>query len=238
MRPRARFDERIKLIDMANKPTEQELRQQNIAEAVSKSELFFQKYGKIIYGCVAAILLIALAILAYNRFVLQPKKAAAQEEMFKAEQKFAQGDYELALNGDDNNLGFEDIIAKYGTKGGEAVYMYAGACALQLGQFDDAIAYFKKYDGKEKILLSRAQAGIGDAYVGLEEYKTALDWYEKAAKTADNMYAAGYLLKAGMVAEELGDTAKALACYKEIKDQYPQAPEASDIDKYITRIEF
>ena len=122
---------------MANKPTEQELRQQNIAEAVSKSELFFQKYGKIIYGCVAAVLLIALAILAYNRFVLQPKKAEAQEEMFRAEQKFAQGDYELALNGDDNNLGFEDIIAKYGTKGGESVYLYAGACALQTGQVDN-----------------------------------------------------------------------------------------------------
>ena len=223
---------------MANKPTEQELRQQNIAEAVSKSELFFQKYGKIIYGCVAAVLLIALAILAYNRFVLQPKKAEAQEEMFRAEQKFAQGDYELALNGDDNNLGFEDIIAKYGTKGGESVYLYAGACALQLGQFDKAIEYFKKYDGGDKILLSRAQAGIGDALVGLEDYKGALAAYEKAAATVDDLFAAGYLLKAGMVAEEMGDKDKALSLYKEIKDQYPQAPEAMDIDKYITRIEF
>ncbi|MBQ6762158.1 MAG: tetratricopeptide repeat protein [Bacteroidales bacterium] len=223
---------------MANKPTEQEIRQQNIAEAVSKSELFFQKYGKIIYGCVAAVLLIALAILAYNRFVLQPKKAEAQEEMFRAEQKFAQGDYELALNGDDNNLGFEDIIAKYGTKGGESVYLYAGACALQLGQFDKAIEYFKKYDGGDKILLSRAQAGIGDALVGLEDYKGALAAYEKAAATVDDLFAAGYLLKAGMVAEEMGDKDKALSLYKEIKDQYPQAPEAMDIDKYITRIEF
>ena len=223
---------------MANKPTEQETRQQNIAEAVSKSELFFQKYGKIIYGCVAAVLLIALAILAYNRFVLQPKKAKAQEEMFRAEQKFAQGDYELALSGDDNNLGFEDIIAKYGAKGGESVYLYAGACALQLGQLDKAIEYFKKYDGGDKILLSRAQAGIGDALVGLEDYKGALAAYEKAAATVDNLFAAGYLLKAGMAAEEMGDKDKAIALYKKIKDQYPQAPEAMDIDKYITRIEF
>ncbi len=223
---------------MANKPTEQEIRQQNIAEAVSKSELFFQKYGKIIYGCVAAVLLIALAILAYNRFVLQPKKAEAQEEMFRAEQKFAQGDYELALNGDDNNLGFEDIIAKYGTKGGESVYLYAGACALQTGQFDKAVEYFKKYNGGDKILLSRAQAGIGDALVGLEDYPGALAAYEKAAATVDDLFAAGYLLKAGMVAEEMGDKDKALSLYKEIKDQYPQAPEAMDIDKYITRIEF
>ena len=223
---------------MANKPTDQELRQQNIAEAVSKSELFFQKYGKIIYGCVAAILLIALAILAYNRFILQPQKEKAQAAMYVAEQRFAAGDFELALNGDDNDLGFEEIIDTYGVKGGKSVYMYAGACALQTGDFDKAIKYFKKYAGEDKILLARAQAGIGDAYVGLEDYKNALAAYEKAAATIDNMFAAGYLLKAGQVAEELGDKEKALAFYNKIKDQYPQSAEASDIDKYITRIEF
>ena len=223
---------------MANKPTEQELRQQNIAEAVSKSELFFQKYGKIIYGCVAAILLIALAILAYNRFILQPQKEKAQAAMYVAEQRFAAGNFELALNGDDNDMGFEEIIDTYGVKGGKSVYMYAGACALQTGDFDKAIKYYKKYDGEDKILLARAQAGIGDAYVGLEDYKNALAAYEKAAGTIDNMFAAGYLLKAGQVAEELGDKDKALAFYNKIKDQYPQSAEASDIDKYITRIEF
>ena len=224
---------------MANKPTEQEIRQQNIAEAVSKSELFFQKYGKIVYGCVAAVLLIALAILAYNRFILQPKKEKAQAEMFKAEQKFAQGNFELALNGDDNTMGFEEIIDTYGSKAGEAVYLYAGASALQIGEFDKAISYFKKYNGEDSILLSRAQAGIGDAYVGLEDYKSALAAYEKAAATvSSNMYAAGYLLKAGQVAEEMGNKDKALDFYKKIKDQYPESAEASDIDKYITRLEF
>ena len=223
---------------MANKPTEQELRQQNIAEAVSKSELFFQKYGKIVYGCVAAVLLIALAILAYNRFILQPQKEKAQEAMFKAEQKYDNGNFELALNGDDNLMGFEEIIDTYGAKGGEAVYLYAGSCALQTGEFEKAIKYFKKYGGEDTILLSRAQAGIGDAYVGLEDYKSALAAYEKAAATADNLFAAEYLLKAGQAAEELGDKEKALACYKKVKDQYPQAVEAMDIDKYITRIEF
>jgi tetratricopeptide (TPR) repeat protein len=223
---------------MAKQTTEQEQRQQNVAEAVSKTELFFQKNSKLIYGCVAAVLLIALAILAYNRFILQPQKEKAQTAMFKAEQKFIQGDYELALNGDDNNMGFEEIIKTYGNKGGESVYLYAASCALQTGDFDKAIGYFKKYDGKEKILLSRAQAGIGDAYVGKEDYKNALAAYEKAAATADNLFAAGYLLKAGQVAEELGDKDKALSFYKKIKDQYPNSVEATDIDKYITRIEF
>ena len=223
---------------MANKPNEQELRQQKAAEAVSKTELFFQKNAKLIYGCVAAILLIALAILAYNRFIYQPKKAEAQKEMFKAEQKFAAGDFELALNGDDNNMGFEEIISTYGNTAGEAVYLYAAASALQTGDFDKALKYFKKYAGEDKILLSRAQAGIGDAYVGLEDYKNALAAYEKAAATADNLFAAGYLLKAGIVAEQLGDKDKAIGFFKKIKDQYPQAPEAMDVDKFITRLEF
>ena len=74
--------------------------------------------------------------------------------------------------------------------------------------------------------------------MGLEDYQSALAAYEKTAATVDNMFAAGYLLKAGQVAEELGDKDKALAFFKKIKDQYPQAPEAMDIDKYITRIEF
>ena len=223
---------------MANKPNDQELRQQNVAEAVSKTELFFQKYSKIIYGCVAAILLIALAILAYNRFILQPQKEKAQAAMYQAEQKFTAGNYALALAGDDNMMGFEEIIDTYGSKAGQAVYLYAGACALQTGEFDKAIKFFKKYAGEDSILLSRAQAGIGDAYVGLEDYKNALAAYEKAAATVDNVFSAGYLLKAGQVAEELGDKDKALSCYKKIKDQYPQAVEAADIDKYITRIEF
>ena len=51
------------------------------------------------------------------------------------------------------------------------------------------------------------------------------------------MFAAGYLLKAGAVAEKLGQNAKALGFYETIKDQYPQSVEAYDIDKYIGRIE-
>ena len=51
------------------------------------------------------------------------------------------------------------------------------------------------------------------------------------------MFSAGYLLKAGVTCEELGDDTRALAFYQQIKDNYPQSMEAYDIDKYISRIE-
>ena len=216
--------------------TQEEVRQQNVAEAVSQTELFFKKNGKLIYGCVIAILVIALAILAYNRFVLQPKKAEATDQLARAEKWFENGEYELALNGDENDLGLNDIIAKYGDKAGEAVYLYAGIAQLRTGAFQEAIASLKKYDGQDPILLARAQACIGDAYVELEEYDTAIGWFRKAAATTDNALAAAYLLKAGITAEAAGKTAEALSFYKEIKDRWSNAPEAMEIDKYITRI--
>ena len=45
------------------------------------------------------------------------------------------------------------------------------------------------------------------------------------------------LLKAGIAAEANGDAKKALSFYQTIKDQWSNAPEAMEIDKYITRIE-
>ena len=217
--------------------TEEEVRQQNVAEAVSKTEQFFKENGKIIYGVVIGVLVIALIALAYNRFILQPKKVQATDQMVRAEQWFQAGEYELALNGDDNDLGFEDIIKQYGSKAGEAVYLYAGIAKLQTGEPEEAIKYLKKYEGEDPILLGKAQACIGDAYADLENYSEAIKWYQKAAKTSDNALAAGYILKAGIASEALGNEAQALSFYKEIKDQYGNAPEALEIDKYITRIE-
>ena len=217
--------------------TQEEVRQQNVAEAVSKTEQFFEENGKIIYGAVIGVLVIALIVLAYNRFILQPKKVQATNQMVRAEQWFQAGEYELALTGDDNDLGFEDIIKQYGSKAGEAVYLYAGIAKLQTGAPEEALKYLKKYEGKDPILMGKAQACIGDAYADLENYAEAINWYKKAAKTSDNALAAGYLLKAGIASEAIGNDAQALSFYKEIKDQWSNAPEALEIDKYITRIE-
>ena len=216
---------------------EEELRQQNMQEAVSKTEEFFKKYGNMMYGCILAVLIVALAVLAYNRFILQPKKQQATDQMVQAERWFLAGEYELALNGDDNDPGLLEIIDQYGSKAGEAVYMYAGVAALQTGDFQGAIDQLKKYDGKDPILKARAEACIGDAYTELQDYNNAISYYQKAAKTTGNALAAAYLLKAGIVAEEAGDKAQALSFYKEIKDKWGNAPEAMEIDKYISRIE-
>ena len=219
------------------KVNEQANAQQNVAEAVSKTEEFLEANKKWIYGCLFALLAVAAVIVLWTKFYVQPRKAEAAEQMFHAEWNFVEGNYDLALKGDDNYPGFEEIASKYGDKAGKAIWLYAGICSLHTDAYEDAIVYLKKYDSKDKIMLGRAQAAIGDAYIGLEDYAEALKWFLKAAKTSDNLYSAGYLLKAGITAEQLGDNAAALGYYNQIKDSYPQAPEARDLDKYITRLE-
>ena len=208
-----------------------------VVEAVSKTEKFFNENGKVLGGIVAGFAVVAAIVFCWYKFAYQPAVEEAQGQMAVAEENFRAADYELALNGDGNALGFTQIIDEYGAKAGKAVYFYAGVCELQLGNYELAIKDLKAYKGTDEILKARALACIGDAYVGLENYAEALVYFEKAAAVVENMYAAGYLLKAGVVAEKLGENAKALGFYETIKDQYPQSMEAYEIDKYIGRVE-
>ena len=208
-----------------------------VVEAVSKTEKFFNENGKLLSGILAGLVVLAAVAFCGYKFAYQPAVEEAQGQMAIAEANFRASDYEVALNGDGNALGFAQIIDEYGTKAGQAVFFYAGVCELQLGNWESAIDYLKSYNGKDVILKARAIACIGDAYVGLENYAKALTYFEKAAAVVENMYAAGYLLKAGIVAEKLGENQKALGFYETIKNKYPQSMEGYDIDKYIGRIE-
>ena len=194
-------------------------RQERVNETVSKTDQFFRENKKTIYTILIALLVIGLAIVAYYKFYYQPKSREAAAQMFPAEANFRSGEFELALNGDGNVLGFSQIIDDFGGKAGKDVYFYAGVCELQLGNYQSAINYLKKYKGEESILKARALGCIGDAYTGLEDYKEALNYFDKAIAAGDNMFAATYMLKAGVVCEQLGDNAKALSYYKTIKDK-------------------
>lgn len=211
---------------------------EELVETVSKSEQFYNRYKKTIWFVIGAVVVVGLLTLAYIKFIYQPKCVEAQGQMYPAEEAFAKGEYELALNGDGNVLGFAQIIEDYGTKAGKSVYMYAGVAEYQLGNYEQAVAYLKKYKGKDAILAARAKACMGDAYVALGEdsYADALKCYKEAVATADNMFTAAYLLKEGVTLEAMGRNQEALECYKSIKENYAMSVEAYDVDKYIARV--
>ena len=100
---------------MAKKNVNEEQNGKVIA-TVSKTEQFYNKNKKVIWGIIIAIVAIALLALGYRKFIYEPKAAEAAAQMYPAETAFINGDFEKALNGDGNNLGFAQILDEYGTK--------------------------------------------------------------------------------------------------------------------------
>ncbi|MCQ2184598.1 MAG: hypothetical protein MJY62_04215 [Bacteroidales bacterium] len=211
---------------------------EEVIEKKAGIEEILTKYSKVISICFAAAVVIAALIFCYVRFIQQPKRAEALADTFNAEYTFAQGDFATALEGTEDYLGFADVIDTYGCNAPKAAYLYAGVCELQAGNFEEALAYLRKYNGTDPVLKARALCCKGDAYVGLEQYSKAVSCYKAAAKKAGNLFAATYIFKEGLALETLGKEAEALKCYKTIKEKYPMTEEGYDIEKYIARIEY
>jgi len=202
---------------------------------ITRSEEFIQKNQKIITIVVVAILVVVVAIFGLRKWYFQPREVRAAEEMFAAEQWFAQGDFEKALNGDDTYRGFLAIIDNYGcTKAGNLAKYYAGIANLRMGNYDEANKWLGKYSGKDTFTKPLAEMMQGDAEMELGNTEKAVSHYTKAAKMESNFITTPTaLFKAGMGYLMLNNNSNALDCFKQIKANYPESTEWQDIDKYI-----
>lgn len=224
---------------MQNMEKQIEEKNTEMGNVITRSEEFIQKNQKTLIIVVAAILVVILAIFGLRKWVFQPRETRAAEEMFAAEQWFGQGDFEKALNGDDTFRGFLGVIDNYGcTKAANLAKYYAGASYLRLGDYDQAIHWLKKYNGKDTFTRPLAKMMLADAY--LEQGKTAeaAKLYTAAAVMDDNYITAPTaLFKAGVAYLMLEDNAKALDCFQKVKKNYPESTEWSEIDRYIALAE-
>ena len=91
---------------------EEKLQNEEMAATISGAEQFYNENKKTIWGVIICILVVGLAILGYSKFIYAPQAKEAQEAAFPAELSFQQGEFELALNGDGNALGFAQIIGQ------------------------------------------------------------------------------------------------------------------------------
>lgn len=223
---------------MAIKKTAQHDNLQDIESALTKTEQFIEDHQqKIIYG-IGVIILIVVVYLAFTRFYLRPRDNEAKSQMYMAEQYFEKDSFNLALNGDGNFLGFLDIIDDYSmTKAGKLARYYAGISYLRMGQFDDAIDNLKHFKTKDILLGPVALGALGDAYLEKGQDSKALSLYEDAADFSENELTTPiFLMKAGKLAESLGNSQKALGFYQQIKEKFPETLEGRQVDKYIARV--
>jgi len=88
------------------------------------------------------------------------------------------------------------------------------------------------------MVAAEAFGNTGDAYVELKDYDKAETYFKKAADKAKNKFLSPfYLKKLGLVYETSNDNKSADEAYKKIKSDYPDSPQAQNIDEYIARAE-
>jgi len=208
---------------------------ETIETNLSKTEAWIENNQKILVITVSAVVLVILAFFCVKSYYITPKNNEAQEQIFQAEKYFEEEQYENALQGDGNNLGFLDIIEDYGfTKTGNLAKYYAGVSYLNSGDYENAIRYLKKFKGRDNIIAPIAKGCIGDANWELGNAEEAAKYYVKAAKASKNAFTAPvYLKRAAAVYEELGRYQDAVKAYETIKFNYPTSNEATGIEKYI-----
>ncbi len=211
---------------------------ESIDNALTRTEQFIEQNQKSLTIIVAAILAIVAIYFGYKKLYLQPKENEASSQIFQAQYYFEQDSFRLALYGNENDLGFATIADRYGmTRTGNLANYYAGICLRELGEYQKAIDYLKKFDAGDQMITPIAYGAIGDCYVELNKLKDAAKFYVKAANYEKNDFTTPiFLKKAGMVYEELKQYDKALDLYNIIKNDFTKSIEARDIEKDIARI--
>lgn len=210
---------------------------ENIEEALTRGEKFIESNQKVLINAVLVVLVIIAAFLGYNKFIKQPRVEEASKQIFGAQNYFEKDSFNLALNGDGNVTGFLEIADNYGsTPAGNLAKYYAGLSYLYLGDYQNAIHYLEKFSSDDLLLSNMAVANIGDAYMQLGEYKKAADYYQKAASSKVNDFSTPiFLMKNALAYEKAGDYASALKVYERVEKEFPNTPEARDIEKYIVK---
>ena len=211
----------------------------DITETIDKAENYVHENKKSLTIIGGAILLVVGGYLGYTNFIVKPQEENAQKQMYVAERYFQNDSLDLAINGDGNFPGFQQIIEDYGSSNSaNLAHYYLGICYLKKGQYDKAIEFLSGYDAEDDVTGAIALGGIGDANLELGKNDEALKYYKKAVDWDENSFTAPlYLKKVATVYELQNDYKSALETYQKIQKDFPTSSEGRDIDRYIAHVQ-
>lgn len=222
-----------------NTPSGQGSDSGSLSPIQQESRDFLEENQKLIVAIVAGLIAIAAGIFLYKKFIQEPAQAEANEMLWRAQQRFDQDSFALAVGTPaPGALGFKEIAEQYsGTPAGNLANYYAGVSYLNLGQYDAAISYLEDFDADGDILPATTADALGNAYAQKGDLVKAKSYYEKAVKEAGNnsVIAPYYIKKLAMLNEREGNKAAANELYTRVQKEFPESTEASDIVKYIER---
>ena len=212
-------------------------------EGSSQTQQWVERNQNKILGLVAIISIIVIGVFAYSKLIKEPKESSAFNKMYFAQKKFDEAVlinndsmYNIALNGDDLNMGMLQIIDEFGgTNAANLAHYYSGIMYLKMNDYPNSIKYLSDFSSDDILLSSLATGSIGDAFAELNQFDDAFDYYVKASKSNNNYSSPMYLFKAGLVAMRLNKFNRAEEYFSVIKQDYPNSTEAKNIEAFISK---
>lgn len=212
---------------------------------------------KKIGGIITAVLVVAVAIIGFifwnNRSNNDSAKnyGKIEQNAYKATMKAKEPSdslFNVKLLAE-----YEKLIASDGSKAGANLARIAAAEKYyDNGKYQKTIDYLAKASIDEPVLAAQCKILTGDSYVGLNKLGEAMKCFDEAIAAGKDhpAIAVRAMLKKALVLDAQKKYGDALAVYKQIKKEYPQAMEefsamsnqggaanAFSIDAYIAREE-
>ena len=190
---------------------------EEINDSLSGIEQKFEQHKNIIYWSVMAVLIIALIIWAYFKFIYTPNLEKANAELAKA-------DTELIMKQDSVAAlkAYEKVAKNYSNEAGNVAKLKAATILYAQGQIKKALNYLEDYSPKGKIVAPSSQSLLGDCYVNTKQLDKAVAAYDKAIKlVGDNKaFLPSLMLKKANVLHSLKKYNEELDIYEEIENNY------------------
>lgn len=188
---------------------------------------------KIIYWVVGGIVIVAVFIMSYLFIYRNPRLNRSFEAYNQVEIDAAGNDSIAAIK-------YMKVADESGSSvPGKLAALSAGEALYNEGKYQEAAKYLEKFSSSEPVLDANAKVLLGDCYVNLKKYDDALSCYKKAiGKAGDNaQIVPRVLLKEANIYDVKKDYKSVLACYEQIKQDYPsfQLGNGMTIDAYIER---
>ncbi len=219
------------------KITKKELKHDPVVSTYARATTFYYENKKYISYAVTALMVIAVAGFIYtNNRRASTEKAAA--ELGKVYQLFDGGQYSQAIEGipERGIMGLKAIVENYSGPSAELARFYLANSYYYLGKYDESLQHFKECNHGDNILQASALAGAAACYEAKGDHVAAATYYEKAVdKASKSPSAAEYLHQAAYNYGVGGEKEKAINLFKRIRKDYPNSPQAREVDRYIAQ---
>lgn len=216
----------------------QELRRDVVVTGFARVVQWYNEFRNYLIGAGIGLLVIIFAGIGYG-FYQQNQSVKAAERLGAIVRLYEQGQYRQALDGTEQQVGLLELADRFsGTDDGNLAAFYAGDALFRLGEKEQALTYFRRYDKGDDYIGASAYAGEAAVLEDQGDHERAADLYLRAVDAFPNpLTSPDYLLGAARNFEQVGDFDEARSAYERITEDYPDVPSAQAAEVFLARLE-